>query len=112
MLAMLAVFTTFTPVALAAQMNGNVVGVERGDVLNVRAWPDPQSRVIATFMGGDFVRLPGRCKNILTNVSFRLSTLESAEEMYGKMRAANVWCQILDQHGYPGWARGKYILPR
>ncbi|WP_417416975.1 hypothetical protein [Hoeflea sp.] len=55
--------------------------------------------------------MTGRCKNIVTNVSFRIDGYGSAAWKYAQMKRAYVWCQVMTDDAELGWARGKYIWP-
>lgn len=90
---------------------GTVVNVASDDRLFIRKWPAAWSRVIDAHDRNETVSLTGRCKNIVTNVSFRIDAGGSSGWRYAKMEAPNVWCQVMTEDAELGWARGKYIWP-
>jgi hypothetical protein len=65
-----------------------VTGVARGDMLNLRRAPSAQSRVIATFANGEFLRNLG-CR------------IEKGQR----------WCQVepIDEPGLRGWVAGRFL---
>ena len=95
----------------SAFWGGTVIKVADWDVLNVRAWPSAQSRIVDAYDNGDLVSLTGRCKNIVSNGSFRIDAGGSANWKYSKMSRANVWCQVVSPNNQVGWVRGKFVWP-
>jgi hypothetical protein len=106
------VLTAAAPAFASAFTGGTVINVPRGDKLYVRKWPASTSRIIDAYRRGDMISLTGRCKNIVTNVSFRIDGNGSSGRRYAKMEAPNVWCQVMTEDAELGWARGKYIWPQ
>lgn len=90
---------------------GEVIGIAHNDVLNIRLWPSNSSQIIDGYNNGQPISMTGRCKNIVTNVSFRIDAGGSANWKYSKMKKANVWCQVMTDTAQLGWARGKFIWP-
>ena len=101
-----------SPALASVFWGGTVIKVADWDVLNVRAWPASTSRVLDTYDNGDLVSLTGRCKNVYSNISFRVDAGGSAKWKYSKMSAANVWCQIVSPNSQVGWVRGKFVWPQ
>lgn len=99
------------PALASAFWPGTVINVAANDALMVRKWPDASSRVIDALAPGYHVSLTGRCKNIITNGSFRIDAGGSASWKYSKMKQANVWCQVMTEDAQLGWVRGKYVWP-
>jgi hypothetical protein len=100
-----------TPAVASAFWGGTVINVANWDVLNVRAWPASQSRILDSYDNGDHVSLTGRCKNTVSNASFRIDAGGSANWKFSKMSKANVWCQVMSPSNQLGWVRGKFIWP-
>ncbi|KGF70400.1 hypothetical protein LL06_05550 [Hoeflea sp. BAL378] len=99
------------PASSSAFTAGTVTAIAPDDGLNVRKWPGATSQVIAVYELNEPISLTGRCKNIVTNVSFRIDGGGSAAGIYAEMKKANVWCQVMTNDAELGWARGKYIWP-
>ena len=99
------------PAFASAFWPGEVIGIAHNDVLNIRLWPSSASQIIDGYNNGQRISMTGRCKNVVTNVSFRVDAGGSANWKYSKMKAANVWCQVMTDDAQLGWARGKYIWP-
>ncbi|MBC7283696.1 SH3 domain-containing protein [Hoeflea sp.] len=114
MLLALAAVTTATatvPALSSAFTAGTVTAIAPDDALNIRKWPGANSRIIDAYLLNEPISLTGRCKNIVTNVSFRIDGSGSASWKYARMKRANVWCQVMTNDAELGWARGKYIWP-
>lgn len=106
------VLAAAVPASASAFVGGTVVNVPRHDKLFIRKWPAASSRIIDAHRRGEMISLTGRCKNIVTNVSFRIDGNGSSGRRYAKMEAPNVWCQVMTDDAQLGWARGKYIWPQ
>jgi hypothetical protein len=100
-----------TPAVASAFWGGTVINVAPTDTLKIRAWPASYSAIIDAEADGANLSLTGRCKNTVTNVSFRIDGGQSANWKYNKMKQPNVWCQIMTPSAQLGWARGRYIWP-
>lgn len=100
-----------TPALASAFWGGTVINVADDDVLYLRKWPAATSQVVGTYDDGDNISLTGRCKNTVSNVSFRVDAGGSTNWKYSKMRKSNVWCQAMSGTGRLGWVRGKYVWP-
>jgi hypothetical protein len=100
------------PALASAFWPGHVVGVSSYDVLNVRAWPASHSQIVGEYENGDNVSLAGRCKNISTNHSFRIDGGQSANWKFNRMKATNVWCQVMTDEANLGWVRGRFVWPQ
>lgn len=99
------------PASSSAFTAGTITAIAPDDVLNIRKWPSAQSMVIDAYELNRPISMTGRCKNIITNVSFRIDGGEPAGLKYSWMKAAHVWCQVMTDDAELGWARGKYIWP-
>jgi uncharacterized protein YgiM (DUF1202 family) len=100
-----------TPALASAFWHGTVTDVPNWDVLNVRKWPATSSAIIDSYNNGDDVSMTGRCKNTVTNVSFRIDGGQSSSWKFNRMSKANVWCQVVTGSGAVGWVRGKFVWP-
>ena len=105
------IFATTVAAHASAFWHGTVAGVAYNDVLNVRKWPSPQSRIVGSYDNGEDVSLTGRCKNPATNISFRIDNGQSAAWKRARMQKPNVWCQVVTAEGHVGWVRGRFVLP-
>lgn len=99
------------PAAASAFWGGTVINISQYDTLKIRKWPSASSRVIDALRRDEPVSMTGRCKNIVTNASFRIDAGGSAGWKYSRMEKPNVWCQVMTEDAELGWARGKYIWP-
>lgn len=99
------------PALASAFWPGHAAGVPAHDRLYARAWPDAGSRIIGSYRNGENISLTGRCKNTVTNVSFRIDAGGSAAWKYSRMRRANVWCQVMTPAARLGWVRGRHVWP-
>ena len=107
-----AVVTSATVPAMSSAFTaGTITAIAPDDALNIRKWPSAQSRIIDAYQLNEPISLTGRCKNIVTNVSFQIDGWGSPERKYRKMKRAHVWCQVMTNDAEIGWARGKYIWP-
>jgi uncharacterized protein YgiM (DUF1202 family) len=100
-----------TPAVASAFWPGTVVGVANWDVLNVRKWPAAHSHIVDSYDNGDEVSLTGRCKDIYSNVSFRIDGGQSSSWKHNRMKRPNVWCQVSSPNNVIGWVRGKFVWP-
>jgi hypothetical protein len=100
------------PAIASAFTGGTVVNVAASDVLKARKWPSSTSRVVDTYLNGDFVSFTGRCKNIVTNNSFYIDGPQSRAWKYNRMKKANVWCQVMTPDAELAWVRGKFVYPQ
>ncbi|MDP2118385.1 MAG: SH3 domain-containing protein [Hoeflea sp.] len=111
LLAVAAATVATVPAQSSAFTAGTVTAIAPDDGLNIRKWPGANSKIIDVYLLGEPISLTGRCKNIITNVSFRIDGGGSAAWKYAKMKKANVWCQVMTDAAELGWARGTYIWP-
>jgi hypothetical protein len=102
---------TCMPAAASTFWHGTVIGVKNWDVLNVRKWPSSQSQIIDSYDNADDVSLTGRCKNIVTNNSFRVDGSQSPAWKHSRMSKSNVWCQVSSPSDKIGWVRGSFVWP-
>ena len=105
------VFSVAAPAAASAFWPGTAINLAPTDTLKVRKWPSATSQIIDDYADGANISMTGRCKNIVTNVSFRVDAGGSANWKYSKMKKPNVWCQVMTDGAQLGWARGKFIWP-
>lgn len=110
-LAAAAIGTTSAPAISSAFTAGTITAIAPDDALNIRKWPSAQSQIIDAYDLNRPISLTGRCKNIVTNISFRIDGAGSSEWKYSRMKKSNVWCQVMTDDAELGWARGKYIWP-
>ena len=106
------VAATAAPAIASAFTAGQVINIARWDRLQVRKWPAANSQPIDAYRRGEMVSLTGRCKNIITNASFRIDAGGSAGWRYSKMERPNVWCQVMTEDAELGWVRGKFVYPQ
>lgn len=104
-----AIFAAAAPAAASAFWQGTVINIAATDTLKVRKWPSTSSQIIDAYALDADVSMTGRCKNIVTNVSFRVDAGGSANWKYSKMAKPNVWCQVMTEDAELGWVRGKYL---
>ena len=104
-------FALATPVMASAFWPGTVIGIGATDTLKVRKWPAATSQIIDAYALNAKVSLTGRCKNIITNASFRIDAGGSVNWKYSKMKKANVWCQTMTPDAELGWVRGRFVWP-
>ena len=100
------------PALASAFWPGTVINIAPTDTLKVRKWPAATSQIIDAYALDANVSMTGRCKNIVTNVSFRVDAGGSVNWKYSKMKKSNVWCQVMSDGAQLGWARGKFIWPQ
>ena len=111
-LAAVILFAVAAPASASAFWPGTVIKIAATDTLKVRKWPAAASQIIDAYARGANVSMTGRCKNIVTNVSFRVDAGGSVNWKYSKMKKPNVWCQVMTEDANLGWARGKFIWPQ
>ncbi|MDF1607593.1 hypothetical protein PZ897_05335 [Hoeflea sp. YIM 152468] len=100
------------PAQSSAFTTGTIIAIAPDDALNIRKWPAAYSKIIDAYGLNEAISLTGRCKNIVTNVSFRIDDYGSVNWKYSQMKKASVWCQVMTDDAQLGWARGKYIWPQ
>lgn len=100
------------PAAASAFWPGTVINISATDTLKIRKWPSSASQIIDAYAKSANISMTGRCKNTVTNTSFRVDAGGSANWKYSKMKKPNVWCQIMTDEAELGWARGKFIWPQ
>ena len=88
-----------------------VAGVAAGDVLMVRAFPDPASRILVGYPSGTPLSLTGRCTGGLD-----LNTINGLPASAQVSAVRDHWCQVwVDPHAsgnwQSGWVSGRYIRP-
>ena len=99
------------PALASAFWGGTIINIAPTDTLKIRKWPSATSQIIDAYAVGANISMTGRCKNIITNGSFRVDAGGSANWKYSKMKKPNVWCQVMTDSAQLGWARGKFIWP-
>lgn len=107
----LSIAVAATPSLASAFWPGTVINIAATDTLKVRKWPAATSQIIDAYASNANVSMTGRCKNIVTNVSFRVDAGGSVNWKYSRMKKPNVWCQVMTDDAQLGWARGKFIWP-
>lgn len=90
----------------------SVTGVPKGDLLNVRAYPSPQSRIQVGYPSGTTLSMTGRCTG---GVDLQNIQGQPAWKQRGAVRYR--WCEVWhDPAGQgdfkTGWVYGRYIRPR
>ncbi len=99
------------PTLASAFWGGTIINIAPTDTLKIRKWPSASSQIIDAYAVDANISMTGRCKNIITNASFRVDAGGSANWKYSKMKKPNVWCQVMTDGAQLGWARGKFIWP-
>jgi uncharacterized protein YgiM (DUF1202 family) len=102
---------SIVPAKASTFWHGTVIGVASWDELNVRKWPSSQSAIIDSYDNGEDVSLTGRCKDTVTNWSFRIDGGQSSSWKHSRMKRQNVWCQVSSPNNSIGWVRGKFVWP-
>lgn len=105
------IVSSAVPAMASAFTQGTITAIAPDDALNIRKWPATHSKIIDAYALNEAISLTGRCKNIVTNVSFRIDGYGSINWKYKQMKKAYVWCQVMNYDSELGWARGKYIWP-
>ena len=103
--------TIALPSLASAFWPATVIGMGATDTLKVRKWPASSSQIVDAYALNATISLTGRCKNTVTNASFRIDAGGSANWKYSKMKKANVWCQTMTPDAELGWVRGKFVWP-
>ncbi len=88
-----------------------VADVARGDLLNVRAYPSPSSRILVGYPGGTRLSMTGRCTG-----GVDLSAIQGLPAWKQRQVVRYKWCEAwLDPTGSGqyrnGWVYGRYIRP-
>ncbi len=99
------------PAMASAFWPGTIINIAPTDTLKIRKWPSASSQIIDAYAVNANISMTGRCKNIITNASFRVDAGGSANWKYSKMKKSNVWCQVMTDDAQLGWARGRFIRP-
>ena len=99
------------PVSASTFQAWSVTGVAKGDLLNVRAYPSPRSRILVGYPNGQTLSMTGRCTG---NVN--LAVIGGQPAWKQRQLVRHLWCQTwLDADGdgeyEPGWVYGRYIRP-
>ena len=98
---------TAIPAGSSAFWGATVVGIAYNDVLNVRRWPSPTSRVTASYHNGDNVSLTGKCRSVSGAWSVNL---DNAGSRWQRRAWVNQhWCEVYHQDAGIGWVKGKYL---
>jgi hypothetical protein len=90
----------------------SVTGVPKGDLLNVRAYPSPSSRIQVGYPNGTVLSMTGRCTG---GVDLHDAQRHPAQVQRSLVRTQ--WCQVWhDPAGsgdfQAGWVYGRYIRPQ
>lgn len=88
-----------------------VTDVAAGDLLNVRAWPNPQSRILVGYPNRTVLSMTGRCTG-----GVQLDEIQRLPAWKQRQIARYQWCEVwLDPQGSgefrSGWVYGRYIRP-
>ena len=101
-----------SPVLASAFWPGTAINITPADTLKVRLWPASTSQIIDAYALNANISMTGRCKNIVTNVSFRIDGAQSVNWKYNRMNKPKVWCQVMTDGAQLGWVRGKFVWPQ
>ena len=88
-----------------------VSGVAKGDLLNVRAYPSPKSRILVGYPNGTTLSMTGTCTG-----GVNLAVIGGQPSWKQRQAVRYKWCQAwLDADGNgeyePGWVYGRFIRP-
>ena len=88
-----------------------VADVARGDLLNVRAYPSPSSRVLVGYPNGTRLSMTGRCTG-----GVDIHAIQRLPAWKQRQLVRYKWCETwLDPTGSgeyrSGWIYGRYITP-
>ncbi len=88
-----------------------VTDVTAGDLLNVRAYPSPQSRILVGYPNRTTLSMTGRCTG-----GVQLDEIQRLPAWKQRQIARYQWCEVwLDPQGdgefRNGWVYGRYIRP-
>ncbi|MEM1385929.1 MAG: SH3 domain-containing protein [Pseudomonadota bacterium] len=102
-----AVFALGTPALLWADADGpdyyRARDVPAGEVLPIRADPDPEAKLLAAIPpDGDGIR------NLLCEGRLSFAEWEASSEAERVAAADRVWCRV-EHRGITGWAQGRYL---
>ena len=99
------------PGLASAFVGWQVTGVSKGDLLNVRAYPSPRSRILVGYPNGTRLSMTGRCTG-----GVRLDRIQRLPPWNQRRQVRYEWCETwLDPLGNGnfrnGWVYGRYIRP-
>lgn len=88
-----------------------VADVAADDLLNVRAYPSPSSRIVVGYPSGTLLSMTGRCTG-----GVNLMEIQALPEDQQRRLVRYKWCETwLDADGdgeyTNGWVYGRYIRP-
>jgi len=88
-----------------------VSGVAAGDLLNVRAYPSPSSKVLVGYTNGTTLSMTGKCTG-----GINLAEIQNLPNGKQRQMIRYQWCQAwLDPKGNgefrTGWVYGRYLRP-
>ena len=98
---------TAIPAGSSAFWGATVVSIPYNDVLNVRRWPSPTSRVTASYHNGDNVSLTGKCRSVSGGWSVNLDNAGSRWQRRAWVKQH--WCEVYHHDAGIGWVKGKYL---
>ena len=110
-LALCTVLVTAAPALSSAFVAWRVSGVPAGDILNVRANPGSDSKILAGYANGTVLSMTGKCTGGVDLMD--IQTLSSWKQ---RQIVRHAWCQAwLDPKGNGkfmlGWIYGRYVRP-
>ena len=99
------------PATASAFFGWQVTDVSSSDVLMVRAFPDPGSRILVGYPAGTPLSLTGRCTNGLD-----LNAINGLPAAAQVQQVTDRWCEVwVDPYAsgnwQSGWVFGRYIRP-
>ena len=99
------------PGSAGAFFGWRVTGVPAWDLLNVRAYPSPQSRILVGYPNGTALSLTGRCTSGVS-----LDRINGLPAWRQRQLVRYAWCETwVDPTGggdyRTGWVYGRYIAP-
>ena len=99
------------PAHASAFFGWRVVDVPPNDVLNIRAYPSPTSRILVGYPNGTPLSLTGRCTG-----GVNIGDINGLPAWKQRQIVRHLWCALwLDPTGNgnfrEGWVYGRYIRP-
>lgn len=99
------------PAAASAFVAWRVSGVSADDVLMVRAYPSPRSKILVGYPDGVTLSMTGRCTGGANLLDIQMLPTWKQRQM-----VAGQWCELwLDPYGTGefrnGWVSARYLSP-
>lgn len=103
--------TAVAPARASAFVAWAISGVSANDVLMVRAYPSPTSRILVGYPEGVVLSMTGRCTG-----GVNLSSIQTLPAWKQRQTVAGQWCELwLDPYGTGefrnGWVSARYLRP-